>query len=87
MLERAKDYKGLAEALEREAATSKDGGLAIVARLRAAEIFRDHLAEPQRAVAAYEDVLALDPSHLGALMSIEALHAELGQSEKLASMR
>src|SRR5439155_5727694 len=57
--------------------------LSILARLRAAEIYRDHLADPQRAIAAYEAVLELDPSHLGALIALEPLYAELGQADKL----
>jgi tetratricopeptide (TPR) repeat protein len=84
LLERAKDYRGLAAALEREAAASKDARLSVLARLRAAEIFRDHVAEPARAVEAFEAVLALDPNHLGALLALESLYAELGASEKLA---
>ncbi|HVU04440.1 MAG TPA: tetratricopeptide repeat protein [Polyangiaceae bacterium] len=84
LLERAKDWKALAPALAREASASKDGMLAIGARLREGQILRDHLADPVRAVEAFEAVLAADPNHLGALLALEPLYAELGAREKLA---
>jgi tetratricopeptide (TPR) repeat protein len=84
LLERAKDYHALAPALALEAVASKEPRLAVLARLREGEIFRDHLAEPNRAVEAFEAVLAIDPNHLGALLALEPLYADLGASDKLA---
>ena len=84
LLERAKEYDKLVGALEREAELSKDPALAVVATQRAAEIFRDHLGDPQRAVAAFRQALEMEPNHLGALLSLEPLHAELAQKEELS---
>jgi tetratricopeptide (TPR) repeat protein len=83
LLERAKEYRGLVDALDKEALGARDPGLSITARLRAAETFRDYLQDPAGAVSAYEAVLALDPNHLGAVLALEGLYAQLGATEKL----
>jgi tetratricopeptide (TPR) repeat protein len=83
LLERAKDYRSLVDALDREATTSKDPGLSVVARLRQAEVLRDHVNQPEKAVEAYEAVLAVDPNHIGALLALEPLYAGLGATDKL----
>ncbi|HVW27318.1 MAG TPA: hypothetical protein VHC69_18265, partial [Polyangiaceae bacterium] len=84
LLERAKEYRILVDSLEAEARASNDRATAIALRLRAAEVYRDQLAMPERAVEAYAAVLAQDPDHLGALLALEPLYAELGRSAELA---
>ena len=84
LLERAKEYRVLVDSLDVEAQVSRDPATTVALRLRAAEVFRDHLAMPERAAEAYEAVLALDPDHLGALLALEPLYAELGRAGQLA---
>lgn len=84
LLERAKDYKKLAEALEKEATESKDPVLALLARFRLGEVLRDHLNEPAKAIDAFKAVLAVDPNHLGALLALEPLYAGLSASDDLS---
>src|SRR5262249_26341453 len=83
LLERDRDYKTLAESLEKEASESKDPFLALLARFRLGEILRDHLNEPPKAIEAFEAVLSVDPNHLGAMLALEPLYAGLGATDKL----
>ncbi|HEX4337766.1 MAG TPA: tetratricopeptide repeat protein [Polyangiaceae bacterium] len=85
LLERAKEYRVLVDSIDVEAQVSRDPATTVALRLRAAEVFRDQLAMPERAAEAYEAVLALDPDHLGALLALEPLYAELGRSAELAT--
>jgi tetratricopeptide (TPR) repeat protein len=84
LLEQAKDYRSLVDAFEHEASASKDPALSILARLRAGEGYRDHVGQPDKAILAFESVLALDPNHLGALLALEQLYAAVGATDKLA---
>jgi tetratricopeptide (TPR) repeat protein len=83
LLERAKEYRVLVDSLDVEAQASRDPATVIALRIRAAEVFRDQLAMPERAVETYEAVLAQDPAHLGALLALEPLYAELGRTPQL----
>ena len=84
LLERAKEYRVLVDSLDLEARASRDPATTIALRLRSAEVFRDYLAMPERAVEAYEAVLSQDPDHLGALLALEPLYAELGRTAQLS---
>ncbi|MDX2053770.1 MAG: tetratricopeptide repeat protein [Polyangiaceae bacterium] len=84
LLAQAQDRKRLVEVLESEAETALDPALGIAARLKLAEVFRDELKDPRRAVAAFERVLAAEPDHVGALLGLEGLYTELAEWEGLA---
>jgi tetratricopeptide (TPR) repeat protein len=86
LLSEARDYKRLVEELEREAQTQRDPRLAVAAWLRAGEVYRDDLGDPTRAVHAFEAVIERDPSHLEALIALEALYAERTAWEPLANV-
>jgi tetratricopeptide (TPR) repeat protein len=84
LLVQARDWKRLVEELANEAQAARDPGLAVAALLREAEIWRDELSEPQRAVQCFESILERDPAHLGALLALEQLYAGLGTWDALA---
>lgn len=86
LLSEARDHRRLVEELEREAETQRDPRLAMAALLRAAEVWRDDLNEPARAARAFEAVVQRDPSHVEALIALEALYADTGQWEALATV-
>lgn len=78
----AKDWRELASQLDREAEKSEDPVTQVFARLRQAEVWRDELRDPRRAIQSYEAVLERDPSHLGALLALESLYIETDQLAK-----
>lgn len=84
LLTLAKEYKKLGEDLAREITSAKDPVVAMVALFRQGELYRDELNDPRRAIEAFEAVLSRDPSHLGALLALEPLYAEIGAWEALA---
>lgn len=86
LLTLAKEYKKLSEDLSREITSAKDPVVAMVALYRQGEIYRDELNDTRRAIEAFEAVLARDPSHLGALLALEPLYAEIGAWEPLAKI-
>ncbi len=48
----------------------------VAIRLRVAAVYEDRLGEPERAIAAYNEVLAVDQAHLDALAALERLYAD-----------
>jgi len=86
LLTLAKDYKKLGDDLTREIQSSKDPVVAMVALFRQGELYRDELGDPRRAIEAFEAVLSRDPAHLGALLALEPLYAEVGAWEALAKV-
>lgn len=62
----ANDYEGLAEVLGAAADRSGDGETKIALSFRAAKIYVDQLAQPERAFRSYERVLSVDPRNLQA---------------------
>lgn len=84
LLTLSRDWKRLAEELEREAKTVQDPSIAVAALLRQGEVARDELADPARAIACYEAVLERDPAHVEALLALELLYAEKGAWDLLA---
>lgn len=84
LLTQAREFKRLAEELAREVSTAKDPVVAVAALFRQGELFRDEIGDARRAIEAFEAVLSRDPSHLGSLLALEPLYAELGAWEPLA---
>lgn len=85
LLSSSRDFKRLAEELEREATTiNTDPQVALATLYRLGELFRDHLDDTPRAIECFEAVLARDPAHIGALRALEPLYAEVGHWEGLA---
>lgn len=84
LLAQADEFRELVEDLDREASAPGDPLVAVAARYRQAEIYRDELGDRARATAAFEAVLERDPAHLGALLALEGLYAAAGASEPLS---
>ncbi len=76
----------LADDLAREAEATGDRVLATDALMRRAELYATELNEPRRAIACCEQVLDRDPTHLGALLALEALYRRVGTWDLLASV-
>ncbi len=82
------EWEAAAEALRARAAAhagSAPGEVIdlVAGNLRLAEICEDRLGRAAEAVAGYEAVLALDPSHRGALAALGRLHARAGDWPRL----
>jgi tetratricopeptide (TPR) repeat protein len=84
LLTLSRDWKRLVEELEREAKAVQDPSIAVAALLRQAEVARDELGDPNRAIACYEAVLERDPAHVEALLALELLYSEKGAWDLLA---
>lgn len=76
----------LSAVLHREAELAGDPQRAVAILQRRAELVDEHLDDPERARAAWEDVRAVVPSHLPALRALGRLHARAGRWEELAAM-
>lgn len=86
LLTEAKDWKRLVEELGKEAEASGDPKLAIAALLRAGEIWQTELGAAQKAIECFEAVLAKDPGHIDALLTLESLYAERSMWEPLSKV-
>jgi len=84
LLAQTRDHRRIVEELAREAASATEPMIAVAAQFRLGEVYRDELADTLRAIEAFENVLAQDPSHLGALLALEPLYGEVGNWEALA---
>src|SRR5690606_14868522 len=67
-----------------EATSALDPTLGVAALVAQGEVYRDELDDAKRAIECFEAVLERDPAHLGALLSLEPLYAEVGNWEALA---
>ncbi len=85
-LERLGRHEELAELLKREAADAGDPRRRLAALQRRAEVVEEHAQDPERARAAWEDVLAEAPRHLAALRALGRLHSRAGRWEELVAM-
>lgn len=83
LLARTGQFEALAADLEQEAEASADAAMRVTARLRAGDVCRDDLKDPARAARNFEAVLRDVPSHVGALLALEGLYADLGRSDDL----
>ncbi len=86
LLAQSRDYRTLADELEREASTATDPAIVIAALLHQGEIWRDQLKEPRKAIHCFDEVLKRDQKHLGALLALETLYAEVGAWEPLGQL-
>lgn len=79
-------FAELVAELERDAATLADRRLAVATLYRAGEVARDHLEDAARARRAFERVLSLEPSHVGALVALEAIYRHQGDRAALGRL-
>ena len=73
----------LGEALGQEAESSTDVRHALRVAFQEAQVWRDQMRDPKRAIRAFEFVAARDPSNVGALMALEVLYEDEGAWEPL----
>ncbi len=83
LLARTGAHPALAAALEAEAGSSEDAAARIGARLRAGEVCRDDLNDLPRAAKNFEAVLEDEPGHPAALVALENIYSERGDTEAL----
>ncbi|RMG14254.1 MAG: tetratricopeptide repeat protein, partial [Deltaproteobacteria bacterium] len=74
----------LAEALEKEAALTKDPKERVAVLFRLGQLATEKLDAPDRAAGVYEQVLELEPEHLPSIRALEHLYAEAEKWELLA---
>lgn len=79
-------WKAAAEDLEARANRSRDPDRIVALRLRAAEVWFDHVSAIDRAIACYEAVLAQVPDHVGALLGLEPLYRQAKRWGDLAEI-
>ena len=73
----------LGDALGQEAETSTDVRHALRSAFQEAQVWRDQMRDPKRAIRAFEFVTTRDPSNVGALLALEILYEEAGAWESL----
>lgn len=83
LLARTNQFEALAAELEAEAEATTDPAMRLTARLRAGDVCRDDLKDLARAARNFEAALEEVPGHVGALLALEAIYAELGKTEEL----
>lgn len=79
-------WRALAEDLEARAERTEDPERIITLRLRAAEVWFDHVGLVDKAIACYEAVLAKRHDHLGALLGLEPLYGQAKRWQDLADL-
>lgn len=80
---RAEDWGALAEVLERRAEGTYDGAELVVIHRRLGELARDRLADAERAAAAFERVLDLEPDDDAATVALRDLYTFMEDWERL----
>jgi tetratricopeptide (TPR) repeat protein len=68
----------LGDALGQEAETSTDVRHALRMAFQEAQVWRDQMRDPKRAIRAFEFVVTRDPSNTGALLALEVLYEDAG---------
>ena len=86
LLEREKDYEGLAEVLERRAPLVADHGQRAILLLKWAQLLQDRVKDVGRAVEVYEELLALDDSNLRAREALKKGYVELRRWDALEDL-
>jgi tetratricopeptide (TPR) repeat protein len=76
------DWTHLLADLEREAKLTQEPTQRIALSARKAQVL-ERQDKPRQAIQAWEDVLEVDPRHLGALLALEQLHRQVGAWESL----
>lgn len=79
------DWTHLLADLERELKLTEESKQRVVLFARKAQVL-ERQDKHRQAIQAWEDVLALDPKHLGALLALEQLHRQVGAWESLCSV-
>ncbi len=79
-------WQKLADSLKAEADRAAEPRRAIEALVRVAEICRHRIGQPDRAVAAYEQVRVHQADHVGALVALEGLYRRVGAWGRLAAL-
>ena len=83
LLVQGREFNETVLELKREVANASEPTLAVAALMRRGEVYRDDLDVPGRALESFEAVLEKDPAHLGALLAVESLYAQLGTWDQL----
>ena len=73
----------LGDALGQEAETSTDVRHALRMAFQEAQVWRDQMRDPKRAIRAFEFVVTRDPSNVGALLALEILYEDAGSWDSL----
>ncbi len=79
-------WQPLVEVLERKAGVLQDPDRIKDVQLALAEVYEDHLRDPERALRAYGAARDIDPSELDALKGLERIYAQLERWEELAGV-
>ncbi len=79
------DWTRLLSDLERELKLTEDPAQRIALFARKAQVL-ERQDKHRQAIQAWEDVLAIDEKHLGALLALEQLHRQVGAWESLCSI-
>ncbi len=82
----AGSWEALVEVLRAEAAGRTDPQERANALFQAAAIWEERLAKPKEAIAGYEEVLRLSPSHASAARALERLYAATGNVKELIAV-
>ena len=84
LFEQRRDYDRLTEILERQAQVATAAGENVLTlKLRLARIREEELQDHEGAIEALEEVVALEPTHVEALRSLERLFVETNDWERL----
>src|SRR3569623_1913196 len=78
---RTQAWDRLVDVLAKKALVVDDTELAIKLRIQVGELWEDRLGDNDRAVAAYKEVLAVDPQNLAALKALDSLYQKTGNME------
>jgi tetratricopeptide (TPR) repeat protein len=78
---RTQAWDRLVDVLAKKALVVEDSELAIRLRIQVGELWEDRLGDNERAVAAYKEVLAVDPQNLAALKALDTLYQKTGNME------
>lgn len=79
------DWTRLLADLERELKLAEEPAQRIALFARKAQVL-ERQDKHRQAIQAWEDILAIDPKHLGALLALEQLHREVGAWESLCGV-
>jgi tetratricopeptide (TPR) repeat protein len=79
------DWTHLLADLEREAKLTEEPTQRIALSARKAQVL-ERQDKHRQAIQAWEEVLAIDPKHLGALLALEQLHRQVGAWESLRAV-
>ena len=79
---RTQAWDRLVDVLAKKAMVVDDTDQAIKLRIQVGELWEDRLGDNDRAVAAYKEVLAVDPQNLAALKALDSLFQKTGNMEE-----